>query len=102
MNRLNHARTTQGSQILSDYGYALDLNGNRTRQSVYGAWSPVYGYNSADERVSSNGSPIDGYDANGNLTLNDAGAEVGYNAQNQMSSFTPRGPAGHRPRLCRP
>jgi len=43
MDRLNHARTTQGSPILSDYGYAPDLNGNRTRQSVYGAWSPVYG-----------------------------------------------------------
>jgi RHS repeat-associated protein len=88
LNRLT-AATQTGSGTLNSYTYTYDANGNRTQYSHNGSYSAIFGFNSANE-LSTNGGATDGsYDANGNQASTGTGLAFGYNAKNQVSSFTP-------------
>ena len=73
------------------YTYAYDANGNRTQSSKDGVYSAIYGYNNANQLTTAGGATYGGYDAAGNQTSNGAGLTMTYTAQNQATSFTPKG-----------
>ncbi len=92
LNRLAQATTkSPAGATTADYGYLYDANGNRTQSTVNGTSSPVYGYNAANQLVSSGGAGWGSYDGAGNQTSDGTGMWFEYNAKNQTSSITPKG-----------
>lgn len=91
LERLKKATTkNQSGSVVNTYEYTYDPNGNRLTQSVNGAVTN-YGYNASDQLKTVNGSTTYSYDGNGNMTGNNAGLALAYNAKNQTTSVTPSG-----------
>ena len=92
LNRLVWATTKDpAGATTADYGYIYDANGNRTQSVVNGTASSIYGYNAANQLVSSGGAGWGSYDGAGNQTSDGTGMWFSYNAKSQTSSITPKG-----------
>jgi RHS repeat-associated protein len=87
LNRLTgSAGTGTGS---NSYTYAYDSDGNRTQTSRNGTYSAIFGFNAANELVTSGGATSGSYDQNANQLSTGTGLSFGYNNKNQTTSITP-------------
>jgi YD repeat-containing protein len=76
----------------NSYTYTYDKNGNRTKTTHNGTPGPTLSYNAAGELSTVNGNPSNAtYDYAGNQTTTHNGLRLGYNAENQTTTFTPPG-----------
>ncbi|HEX8182838.1 MAG TPA: RHS repeat-associated core domain-containing protein [Candidatus Saccharimonadales bacterium] len=75
----------------NSYTYAYDANGNRTQHSKNGNYSSLYGFNVSNHIVTATGNPWGTFDTAGNQTWLGRGVNMGYNAKNQTTAFTPAG-----------
>lgn len=87
LNRLTGAAGTGTGS--NSFTYAYDSNGNRTQTSKNGTYSAIYGFNAANELVTSGGATSGSYDQNANQLSTGTGLALGYNTKNQTTSFTP-------------
>ena len=104
LNRLTEAKTTLSGTTTADYQYTLDGNGNLLKQ-VTPTGTTSYAYNTGNEAcwayagtttATTCSSPPSGagtylYDGDGNLTQNEYGTTLAYNALGQMTSLTQGG-----------
>jgi RHS repeat-associated protein len=103
LDRLTRAQTTGANP--SDFQYAMDGVGNRTRilKIIGSTTTDSYrAFNNANELCeyqatagptcpSSPGAGAPGFDANGNMTTDGNGRTIAYNIRDQMTSITPAG-----------